>query len=146
MNRPVTGADGRVWTLRSQLEWRKPATADDFEHDVAGGYAAVGSMSALLVVLTLVLIIWRPDDVIVPGWVILIIALVVLFFPIRWLLRRPWTVVAETYGDPETDKPAERWVGTVRGMFGVRSEIARIRRSIEREALPSFSGPLHPVE
>src|SRR6266700_4084158 len=38
MTRLVRGADGRMWTLRGQLEWSQPATIDDFEHDVASGY------------------------------------------------------------------------------------------------------------
>lgn len=146
MNRPVRGADGREWTLRSELEWRKPATVDDFEHDVAGGYVSAGIMVGILVILSAVLVLWRPDDVFVPGWVLLLLLLLALFFPTRWVLRRPWKVVAETDGDARRDRPSERWVGTVRGIFSVRGELARIRRSIERESLPDFNGPLHPVE
>lgn len=146
MNRPVRGADGRIWTLRSQLEWRRPATADDFEHDVAGGYVPAVMMGVILLILTAVLVLWRPADVFVPGWVLLLLVLIVLFFPLRWVLRRPWKVVAETAGDVKTERPPERWVGTVKGMFSVRGELAKVRRSIERESLPDFNGPLYPVE
>lgn len=146
MDRQVRGADGRQWALRSELEWRTPATADDFEHDVAGGYVSGGAMIAVIVVFVIVLVAWRPADVIVPGWVLLTLLLFALFFPLRWVLRRPWKVVAETDGDESGDPPSERWVGTVRGMIKVRTEMMRTRQSIERDSLPEFEGPLRPVE
>ncbi|MGH3515902.1 MAG: DUF983 domain-containing protein [Haloechinothrix sp.] len=146
MNRLVKGADGREWTLRSQLEWRKPATVQDFEHDVRGGYLPGVIMLTVLTLFVVVLLIWMPEGVVVPGWFLLTLTLVALFFPLRWVLRRPWTVVAETDGDPIGEQPAERWVGTVTGMFAVRGEMSRVRKSIERHALPDFDGPLQPVE
>jgi hypothetical protein len=76
----------------------------------------------------------------------LALVLIALFFPLRWILRRPWKVVAETEGDTMGDRPAERWVGTVRGMFRVRGEVTKIGRTIQRHSLPDFDGPLHPVE
>lgn len=146
MNRLVEGADGREWTLRSQLEWRKPATIEDFEHDVRGGYMPGVIMLTVLVLFVVVLLIWMPEGVVVPGWFVLLLTLVFLFFPLRWVLRRPWTVVAETPGDPKLDLPAERWVGTVNGMFLVRTEATRVRKSIERHGEPDFDGLLRPVE
>lgn len=146
MNRLVTGTDGRQWTLRTELEWRTPATADDFEHDVAGGYVPAAIMLVVMLIFVVVLVVWMPEDVIVPNWVLLALLLVVLFFPLRWILRRPWKVVAETDGDPTGEPPAERWVGTVRGMFAVRSEVTRVRRAIEQVSLPEFDGALKPVE
>lgn len=146
MNRLVTGADGREWTLRSQLEWRAPVTADDFEHDVAGGYVAAALMLLVLGIFAVTLLLWMPEGVLMPNWVVLGLVLIALYFPTRWVLRRPWKVVAETNGDPGGKAPAERWVGTVRGMFAVRRELGRIKQSIEREALPDFDGPLRPVE
>lgn len=143
--RPVTGADGRVWTLRSELEWRTPATADDFEHDVAGGYVPAAIMIVMTVIFGLTLLLWMPDSVAMPGWLVLLLVLFILFFPLRWIFRRPWKVVAETEGDHK-GQPAERWVGTVRGMIEVRAELNRIKQSIERESLPDFEGPLRPVE
>lgn len=147
MTRLVRGADGRTWTLRGQMEWSKPATADDFEHDVSAGSGPGLVMLALVITLALVLIIWTPGEVVVPIWVILLLLAVLLFFPVRWALRRPWTVVAETTepGD-DPDQPTERWVGTVRGVLKVRQEFTKLKKNIENDALPSFEGPLHPVE
>ncbi|RZQ62127.1 DUF983 domain-containing protein [Amycolatopsis suaedae] len=146
MNRRVQGPDGREWVLRSTLEWRQPATADDFEHDAAGSYAPGIAMLVVTFALVVVLIAWRPADVVVPSWVLLALLLLVLFFPLRWVLRRPWTVVAETDGDPTGDRPSERWVGTVRGLFSVRGEMNRIAKSIQKHSLPDFDGPLAPVK
>lgn len=146
MNRLVQGSDGRDWMIRAQLEWRKPATADDFEHDVAANYTPGVAMMAVAFVLALVLVVWMPDDVVVPTWVPLALLLLALFFPLRWVLRRPWTVVAETEGDVTGERPSERWVGTVVGVFNVRGEVTRIAKSIQRHDLPDFDGPLHPVE
>ncbi|NIJ14504.1 hypothetical protein FHU38_004905 [Saccharomonospora amisosensis] len=146
MNRLVQGSDGRDWVIRAQMEWRRPATADDFEHDVAASYAPGIAMGVVALTLAIVLIAWMPDDVVVPSWVPLALLLVALFFPLRWVLRRPWTIVAETDGDATGERPSERWVGTVRGIFAVRGEVHRIAKSIQRHDLPDFDGPLHPVE
>lgn len=143
--RSVTGADGREWNLRSELEWRTPATADDFEHDVAGGYVPAAIMVVMVVLFTLALVLWTPDSLVLPSWVLLLLLLIILFFPMRWMWRRPWKVVAETEGDLK-GAPAERWVGVVRGMIEVRSEMNRIKQSIEEDSLPDFNGPLRPVE
>ncbi|WP_326567536.1 DUF983 domain-containing protein [Amycolatopsis rhabdoformis] len=146
MNRLVRGEDGRDWVVRAQMEWRAPATADDFEHDVAGSYTPGIAMLLVTAFLAVVLVIWTPDQVRVPAWVFLAILLVLLFFPLRWILRRPWTVVAETEGDVQGDRPSERWVGTIRGMFTVSGEVKRITKTIQKHSLPDFDGPLHPVE
>lgn len=145
MTRVVRGADGRMWTLVGTLEWRTPATADDFEHDVSAGYVPGVVMLVLVLTLGVVLIAWTPGGVVVPAWLILLLILAVLFFPARWALRRPWKVVAETGEDGEDD-PGEKWVGTVRGVMTVRQQMAKVAKSIEQDALPSFEGPLHPVE
>ncbi|MGH3756553.1 DUF983 domain-containing protein [Actinophytocola sp.] len=144
MTRVVRGADGRQWTLRSQLEWRSPATADDFEHDVSVGNAAAIVLLALVLTLGVVLIVWTPDDVVVPLWVVLLVLMLILFFPTRWALRRPWTVVAET-GDNGENEPVERWVGVVRGVFTVRQQIKRVEKSIAVDSVPGIEGPLQPV-
>ncbi|MEY7970933.1 DUF983 domain-containing protein [Saccharomonospora xinjiangensis] len=146
MNRLVQGSDGREWVIRAQMEWRKPATADDFEHDVAANHTPGIVMMALALGLGVILLVWMPEDVVVPQWVPLALLLLALFFPLRWVLRRPWTVVAETEGDATGEKPSERWVGTVIGMFNVRGEVMRIAKSIHKHDLPDFDGPLHPVE
>lgn len=146
MNRLVRGSDGRDWVIRAQLEWRRPATAEDFEHDVAANYTPGIAMGAVAVLLGLVLVVWMPEDVVVPSWVPLALLLVALFFPLRWTLRRPWTVVAETEGDVTGERPSERWVGTVVGILKVRGEVYRIAKSIQKHDLPDFDGPLQPVE
>jgi hypothetical protein len=146
MNRLVQGEDGRDWIVRAQMEWRAPATVDDFEHDVAGTYGPGVAMTVITATLLIALFAWTPSGVRVPAWVFLALLLIVLFFPLRWILRRPWTVVAETEGDLSGDRPSERWVGTVRGMFSVRGEVSRIAKTIQRHSLPDFDGPLHPVE
>lgn len=144
MMRVVRGADGRMWTLRGQLEWRSPATADDFEHDVSVGNAAAIVLLVLVLVLSAVLIMWTPEDVVVPLWVVLLIVLVLLFFPARWALRRPWSVVAET-GDNGEGDPTEKWVGTVRGVLTVRQQVNRVAKSIALDSVPGIEGPLQPV-
>ena len=146
MNRLVQGDDGRDWVVRADMEWRQPVTTDNFDHDVAGSYGPGIAMLVVIVALGLILIVWTPAGVVVPAWVFLALMVVALFFPLRWVLRRPWTVVAETEGDLAGDRPSERWVGTVRGMFTVRGEVVKIAKTIRRHSLPDFEGPLHPVE
>jgi hypothetical protein len=145
MTRLVRGQDGRMWTLRSQLEWATPATVDDFEHDVASGYTPGIVMLAMLAVLVVALVLWTPAGVVVPAWLIFAVIVVLAFFPLRWALRRPWRLVANTRGDHE-EQGAERWVGTVRGMFNIRTATAKVARDIEVYAMPSSEGPLHPVD
>jgi hypothetical protein len=82
---------------------------------------------------------------VVPLWLILIILLIALFFPLRWALRRPWTVVAAT-GDDGEGEPTEKWVGSIRGVFKVRKEVADIARNIADESIPGAEGPLKPVD
>jgi hypothetical protein len=146
MTRLVRGADGRMWTVRGELEWgKRPATVADFEHDVSGGHGPGVVMMVLVIVLGLVWVLRMPHDVVVPAWVVLALLMLFLFFPARWALRRPWKLVAET-GDGTPEAPIERWVGTVRGMFNVRTEVAKVAKDIQRDTMPSFDGPLHPVE
>ncbi|KID32161.1 hypothetical protein [Prauserella rugosa] len=146
MDRLARGNDGREWVIRAQMEWRQPATADDFEHDAAANYTPGIIMAVVAVVLAFVLFVSTPDRLVIPDWVPLGVLLIALFFPLRWVLRRPWTVVAETDGDPSGVHPSERWVGTVRGVFNVNGELKQIAKSIARHDLPDFEGPLHPVE
>jgi hypothetical protein len=145
MNRVVRGSDGRMWNVRSNLEWSNPLALDEFEHDVNGGSRPGIMMGSVLLFLAVVLVVWTPSEVVVPGAVILLLVLGALFFPARWLLRRPWTVVAETPGDQD-DQPPERWVGVVRGVMTARQEVARAARNIEDYAEPDMNGQLQPVE
>lgn len=149
MTRVVRGQDGRQWTLRSQMEWRQPATADDFEHDVSVGNTSAIILLSLVIGLAIVLVVSIPDDVVAPWsgnmlWLGLLIVLAILFFPTRWALRRPWTVVAET-GDNGDGEPMERWTGTVRGVFTVRQQMTQIAKNIQAESQPGIEGPLQPV-
>jgi len=148
MTRVVRGADGREWTLRGEMEWRTPATADDFEHDVSVGNTAAFLLLALVVGLSVVLVVSIPEDVVAPWsskmlWLGLLIVLAILFFPARWALRRPWTVVAET--DDGDGELAEKWVGTVRGVFTVRQQVTRVAKNIATDSQPGLEGPLQPV-
>ena len=80
----------------------------------------------------------------IPWFLWLLAAAVVLFFPIRWYLRRPWTVVAETAGS--YDLPAERWTGLVRGGSKAKEEIRIIVRRIRTQGTPGHAdSPLQPV-
>lgn len=149
MERTVRGRDDRVWTLRSQMEWRSPATADDFEHDVSVGNASAFVLLALILVLAIALVSTIPEDVVAPWsgrmlWLGLLIVLAILFFPARWALRRPWTVVAET-GDNGEGEPTERWTGTVRGVLTARQQIRSVAKSIQLDSQPGIEGPLQPV-
>jgi hypothetical protein len=149
MTRVVRGADGRMWTIRSDMEWRQQDAADDFEHDVSGGNLSAWVLLVLVVVLGVVLVVAIPDDVVAPWsskmlWLGLLIVLAVLFFPTRWALRRPWRVVAET-GDNGEGEPEERWTGNVRGMLTVRSQVSRIAKDIQLDSQPGLEGPLQPV-
>lgn len=146
MNRLVQGEDGRKWVVRAHMEWRRPATVEDFEHDVAGSPTPGIAMLSVTVLLAIILVAWQPEGVVVPAWVIWGLLLIALFFPLRWVLNRPWTVVAETEGDVLGEHPPERWVGFVSGMFRVRGEVAKVAKTIQRESLPAFDGPLRPME
>lgn len=144
MTRLVKGRDGRMWTLRSQMEWSTPATVDDFEHDVSSGYAPGIVMLAMLCVLVVALVLWTPSGVVIPVWLIVALVAILAFFPLRWAMRRPWQLVANTRGDGD-ELGAEQWVGTVRGMFNVRTVTARVARDIEVYNMPSPESQLYPV-
>lgn len=146
MNRAVRGQDQRQWVIRAQMEWRRPATVEDFEHDVAGSPASGFAMLTITIVLAVILVTWLPKGVVVPAWVIYGILLIIVFFPLRWVLNRPWKVVAETDGDMVGEQPPERWVGVVSGMFRVRREVGDVIKSIQKHSMPDFDGPLHPME
>jgi hypothetical protein len=134
-----------MWTLRGRLEWSQPATIDDFEHDVASGYTPGIVMLFMLGVLVVALVTWRPSGVVVPSWLVLVMIIVMVFFPLRWAVRRPWRLVANTPGSQQ-EQVAERWVGTVRGMFNIRTVAAKVARDIEVYSMPNAEGPLHPVD
>lgn len=145
MNRAVRGSDGRKWNLRTSIEWSDPLMVDEWEHDVSGGRSPGVVMGTVVLVLVVAFLVWTPSEVLIPSWLVLTLLLLVLFFPVRWLLRRPWSIIAETPGDTE-EHPPERWVGVVRGTLTARQEGARVARNIEVYAEPDMNGPLQPVE
>ncbi|MGP4018537.1 DUF983 domain-containing protein [Saccharopolyspora sp. 5N708] len=145
MNRVVRGSDGREWTIKASLEWSNPIAADEFEHDVNGGPAPAILMGGALLFLVVMFVVWTPAGVIVPSWLILLLVIAVLFFPVRWVLRRPWTITAATPGDQD-ENPPETWVGVVRGFLSVRQEMSVVARHIELYAEPDMNGSLQPVE
>ncbi len=134
-----------MWTLQGEMEWRTPATGDDFEHDVSSSHGSAIVLLIVVCVLAVALVVWTPSDVVVPLWLVLLIVLVLLFFPLRWSLRRPWTVVAETGDDGDGD-PTEKWVGTVRGVFNVRTQVAKIARNIAEDSTPGNDSALRLVD
>jgi len=143
MTRLVRGVDGRMWTVRTQVLWRNPSTDGDFEHDVSGGYGPGIVMLMILAVMSVVFVAWTPSSVAVPPWLILALIMLFLFFPVRWALRRPWELVAESKATAD-EQPPERWTGQVRGMLAVRHEADRVSRTIEVRSLPDLDGPLQP--
>jgi len=145
----VDAADGRRWSVRSNIEWATPATGDDFEHDVDGGRGAAVLILSALFVFWLVLVVWTPELVHIPWYLWLLAAAVVLFFPVRWVLRRPYTIVAETEGVRSGDQevlPPEHWTGLVRGSSRAREEMRWVVRNLRTRATPGHANsPLHPV-
>jgi hypothetical protein len=143
-SKTVIGADGREWNVSRTLEWSIPAVGDDFEHDLDGGRPAAVLVLSSLFLFVVVLVVWAPNKVYVPWWVILVFLVSLAFFPVRWVLRRPWTLVAQTPGG--YDLPAEHWVGTVRGVSKAREEMRVITRSLRTRSTPAYTdGPLQPV-
>ena len=134
----VTGTDGRTWTVRRQMMLTMPATGDEleFEHDVEGGRIGQAVILALLSLFVLTLMSWWSTDIRIPFYIKILFIIIVLFFPIRWVLRLPWQLVAETPGkwDPVADKEVDRehWVGTVRGVTKARDEAAMVINTIKK--------------
>ena len=140
----VAGADGRTWSVRRNIEWSSPATGDDFEHDVDGQRSGVVLVLSMLVLFWVILVLWSPSQVHVPTWFLVIGLAILAFFPVRWYLRRPWTIVAETDGG--YDLPAEHWTGMVRGGSRAREEMRVVVRSLRTRATPGHAdSPLQPV-
>lgn len=147
MAKTVVGNDGRSWQVRRNIEWALPATGDDFEHDVDGGRSAAILILSALALFWVLLIVWslRGDsNVHIPWYLWLLGGAVLMFFPIRWWLRRPWTIVAETAGS--YDLPAERWTGLVRGGANANEELRIVVRRLRTQGTPGHAdSPLQPV-
>ena len=142
----VAGVDGRMWSVRRSVAWSLPATDDDFEHDVDGGRGAAVLILSSLFLFWVIIIVWSPSGVHVPWYIWIVATLIVMFFPIRWWLRRPWTVVAETEGDYDQKQPAERWTGLIRGGSRAREEMRIVVRRLRTQGTPGHAdSPLQPV-
>lgn len=142
----VTATDRRTWAVRRNIEWKAPATGDEFEHDVDGGRGALVLIASALALFWMVLFLWAPTQVHVPWYLLLLAALVVLFFPIRWVTHRPWTLVAETGGDYAAGMEAEHWTGMVRGRARAKEEMRVLVRNLEARGTPGYGdSPLHKV-
>ncbi len=141
----VIDVDGRTWQVRRNIEWSHPATGDDFEHDVDGGRSAAFLILTALLFFWLILIVWAPSQLHIPSWLwLLALLLAVIFLPIRWWLRRQWTLVAETPGG--YDKPAEKWTGLVRGGTKAKEELRIVVRRLRTQGTPAHAdSPLQPV-
>lgn len=140
----VIAADNREWQVRRNIEWSTPAMGDEFEHDVDGGRGAVVLVITSLVLFWVLVLVWTPSGVYVPWfyWIVLLVG--VGFFPARWYLRRPWTIVAKTQGSYEL--PPEHWTGMVRGGAAAREETRVVLRSLRTRATPGHAdSPLQPV-
>ena len=147
MTRLVRDREGRIWTVHSRMEWADPEAEEEFEHDVSGGRVGAIIMVVVLFVLLVAFVVLTPSTVVFPNWLAFAFVLLVLFFPARWLVRRPWTLIAETAGGATPQQPAERWVGSVRGYFTARNETTRALRHLRHFAVPDRDGdgPLQPV-
>lgn len=142
----VPGADGRSWQVRRNIEWSRPAIGDDFEHDIDAGRGAAVLILSSLVVFWVILIVWSPSYLHVPGFMWLLGMAALLFFPVRWWLRRPWTLVAETAGSYDPDLPAEKWTGLVRGGTKAKEELRIVTRRLRTQGTPAHAdSPLQPM-
>lgn len=140
----VAGADGRMWSVRRNIEWSVPATGDDFEHDVDGGRGAAVLILSALFLFWVIVVVWSPEDLHIPWYLWIVGVAIMLFFPIRWFLRRPRKLVAETAGG--YDQPAERWIGLVRGEAKSKEELRIVVRRLRTQGTPGHAdSPLQPV-
>jgi hypothetical protein len=149
-SKTVRGPDGRVWAVRRMMLSSLPATESTyFEHDVDGGRRASVTILIILLLFYIVLFGWMPADVHVPWWVVLIGMVVAGFFPVSWVLRRPWQLVAQTPGGRTPSGVAlepEHWVGTVRGVTRSREEVKMVVKSIRTKSTPAYvDSPLQPL-
>lgn len=145
MPRKVFDLYRREWSLRRSIEWSPPYSEDDqFEHDVDGGRGAATLILSSLLLMWVGFFVWIPETTHFPWFYWLAIAVIIGFFPVRWVLRRQWKLVAETVGG--YDEPAEKWTGLVRGWTRASEELRIIKRRLETQGTPGHAdSPLQPV-
>jgi hypothetical protein len=146
----IEGSDERVWEVSRSVEWSRPAIGDDFEHDVDGGRGAAVLIISSLITFWVILFVWSPAQLRVPGILIVLGVLILAFlFPIRWWLRRQWTIVAETNGSDvkgNVKGSPEMWSGLVRGSAKAREEQRVVERMLRTQGTPAHAdSPLQPV-
>jgi hypothetical protein len=145
----VYAGDGRTWEVTRRMDWSPPAMGDEFEHDVDGGRGAVVMVVCALIVFGVAVVAWpllSGSEVYVPWPYWLVAVIIVLFFPVRWVLRRPWKIVAETDGHYGADAGREHWVGKVRGVGKAQEEMRVVILSLRQRGSPGHAdSPLQPV-
>ncbi len=134
MTRVVRDKNGRSWTVQSTINWSQPATAEQFEHDMAAGYVSGVAMLGVVVALVLFVLFWTPTGVVMPSWLVLLFLLLLTVLPLQWMLKRPWTIVAKTLDPAET--AGEHWVGTVQGMMSARQDTRQVVENLKARAIP----------
>ncbi len=142
IKRDIHGIHGRTWNVSREWMRDMPAGEDEpFEHDVDGGHFGVIGILSILVLLVIGLWLWFfPLDVIWPWWLWIPVLVVIAFFGIRWVLRRPWKVMAWTKGHYEPNLGPETWVGTVRGVTKSKEEVRLITQAIRKQDSPEYIG------
>jgi len=149
VRKTITAGDGRTWEVTRQIDWSPPAVGDEFEHDVDGGRGAVVLVVCALIVFGVVIVAWpllAQSRVHVPLAYWFLALLILGFFPVRWYLRRPWKIVAETDGHYNTDAGREHWVGKVRGISRAQEEMRVVVLSLRQRGTPGHAdSPLQPV-
>jgi hypothetical protein len=87
---------------------------------------------------------WTPAGVVVPSWWVLSFLLLLMVAPMQWMLKRPWTIVAETPATAE--KAGEHWVGTAHGMMTARQDALQVVQSVKERSVPDDgAGPLQKI-
>lgn len=144
MTRVVQGKDERLWTVQSRINWSQPATAEQFEHDMAASYVSGVAMLVVVVTLVLFVLFWTPGGVVIPSWLVLSFLLLLMVAAMQWMLKRSWTIVANTPATAET--AGEHWVGTAHGMMTARQDTRQVVQSLEEQSIPdNGTGPLQQV-
>ncbi|MGH3933272.1 MAG: DUF983 domain-containing protein [Pseudonocardiaceae bacterium] len=146
MVREVRAADGRNWTVRREIHWARSANEQQFEHDVSVSQLSGFVMMGLVVAMVVAVAIWTPPGVYLPGWLIVVLVVVVLLVPAQWALTRPWLIEADTF-EP-LNSSGEHWEGTIRGLRASRHEASRVIEQLQTYGSPVLDeaqGPLFRV-
>jgi hypothetical protein len=144
----VTGVDGREWIVSLKIMWTDKS--EGFEHEKEGGRRAVIGIIVVLGLLVFAQVAWafQVPAVETPWWVLLLLAAIVLFFPVRWALRRPRRLRVEGGRWPDDDDGggrAEEWSGFVRGRAESRAEFKQAIKTLQKRGTPArANSPLQP--